>query len=631
MKHVNEVAFCLFFMYLTNQPLVCLAQDDGFVMGAVDQVTSDPSTKVFKLSSGFVSSTINSFKEYSKINDGILENINKLSPKLAKAQELNNNYKESLLNLYGNDIVDDFSKMNDLQKKLDKTQGIIQNTTDEISLSKKEMYKLEAFLDEKLKTIEGTKFEKGLGAVGKGADYAGKFLDVLDVINSADTIFNDDVGKLEKVEASVSILSTTMSNFSKTFVKASGGGLVLFDTTMAFTELYLDGSRDVAQQLIDIMQKDIDQFYSLRRKVIANAVIANEGKSPKEIEDIANYEVGVLADQFMDRYSSNGQIYKSVFGHGITKLAAGSGHLTTNGSDIDTFNRCLNIFSENLISSEKNKTYITSRVGAVSSQLAEVRVAAILMEDELDIISDGLTSITNQKIKAVNDIKNIQKSNIAQKEAFQTTITQLENEFAQEQQTVANANSSAQLNSIDAKQNTNKQANSDNVQKEDVGSDIQSAEKLKQENLLLASKVENLLRQLNNPTLSQKQQNELNLELKNLSTKLNENAQAYLDLRKEIRKTDPTFGSLIDTVGTVTSRVGLELQNQLEEKEKEQQANRLAVEEKIKRINQANRDNKDELEALKNSISRMEQEKKEQTARTPHASGETDVRTKQQL
>lgn len=156
-----------------------------------------------------------------------------------------------------------------------------------------------------------------------------------------------------------------------------------------------------------------------------------------------------------------------------------------------------------------------------------------------------------------------------------------------------------------------------NIQKDNEKTDVaQSVEKkkaiakeLRQKNKALANEVEGLLKKMTDPNTAKSEKESLSKQLEDKKKELDENAQAYLALRYEIRQSESEYGSSVDTAGTVTARVAINVQEELGEKQKEQEKELENAQAQLDSLDKNNPEKQREISDLQNKINGMERDR----------------------
>lgn len=370
----------------------------------------------------------------------------------------------------------------------------------------------------------------------------GTALDVYTVATAATTLIIDDATVLEQANAIKDIAEVALSTAGVSAPTA------LFDLSMMGVEMSLDAARETATTLVDVMIADMDTYWDARRAIIQQVTLENIDKSETEILAIATTEIDALSAEYFKRYSE--QMYYVVFGDGGTKLAAGLGHMATGASDINTYNQAIEVFGA-LASSLEVKTYIEGQIDSVLEDYAEVEALASEYQQAMAAYQETMETAVASLEETYQAVEQVDQFASEQIEIL-NTVSQESAQVAQEQtdedQEEEEADAGVETASS-SEENAAVETETGLAEKKD------EAEALRQENLKISEQLVTALTSLENDNLTSSERSQLESEVKALKLAINENAQAYLDLRSEIQETDPAYGYPIDTYLTVSTRI----------------------------------------------------------------------------
>jgi len=365
-----------------------LAQTND-VIDASSIVSDDLSTKIYTSALGLGAHALEQINESEKY-------LAALDAKLFRAEQLTAKYEKAWRDLYGNGKgAGTVGEINDTYAKLQKTKIILANTQKQLSSNKT---KVENFV-------------KGLNnGIQKGAKVAGVAMDVATVISAINTINSENESVMEKISAGSAIVNVMLTN-SKAGVK-TGPALILFDLTLTGTDIYVNATRDVAEDIADTLLKDNARFRNTARSIITNIALEHPEASRGEIIKLAQPEITQLASQYFEIYKAEGAIYNAVFGKGISKLATGLGNLSSGGVAVENYTTNLALFTGSFTDNNSplykmisaNTDGAIKKINKLKKVAAEYQANANEIEKSYNAFIDANQNITSTLAQGVNSI-----------------------------------------------------------------------------------------------------------------------------------------------------------------------------------------------------------------------------------
>lgn len=192
------------------------------------------------------------------------------------------------------------------------------------------------------KSLDTSKFAKGIGVLGKGADTLSVLQSSKVILVEADSL-EESVQELSNVAGIAIGYLEKMKNISQ-----AGGALIPIEGTKILVNRSLDSARDISEQISEIIIKDRDSFHNQRRTVIHNTILANLGKPQFEVQALAFEAVKALAAEYANLYSEGGDMYKFAYGDGgfFSGVAVRLEYASTLGMVQKGFNENQNYFSK---------------------------------------------------------------------------------------------------------------------------------------------------------------------------------------------------------------------------------------------------------------------------------------------